>query len=124
MKQLGKHGVEGAGEVVVVVVIVAVSVLVQRGLCGGSWIRGETAGMKRRSGRKKSVRCFCWCCSPTEASLLLLFPSWYGSQEKLIDLQCRGFSERERESCVPGVVRALSCLAELFAGVRRLRLWL
>jgi hypothetical protein len=60
MKQLRKHGVEGAGEVVVVVVvvIVAVSVLVQRGLCGGSWIRGGTAGMKRRSGRKKGVALF------------------------------------------------------------------
>lgn len=58
MKQLRKHGVEGAGEVVFVVVIVAVSVLVQRGLCGGSWIRGETAGMKRRSGRKKGVALF------------------------------------------------------------------
>jgi len=59
MKQLRKHGVEGAGEVVVVVTVVAaVSVLVQRGLCSGSWIRGETAGMKRRSGRKKSVALF------------------------------------------------------------------
>jgi hypothetical protein len=58
MKQLRKHGVEGAGEVVVVFVIVAVSVLVQRGLCSGSWIRGETAGMKRRSGRKKGVALF------------------------------------------------------------------
>jgi hypothetical protein len=58
MKKLRKHGVEGAGEVVVVFVIVAVSVLVQRGLCSGSWIRGETAGMKRRSGRKKGVALF------------------------------------------------------------------
>jgi hypothetical protein len=60
MKQLRKHGVEGAGEAVVVfvVVIVAVSVLMQRGLCSGSWIRAETAGMKRRSGRKKGVALF------------------------------------------------------------------
>ncbi len=58
MKQLRKHGVEGAGEVVVVVFIVAVSVLVQRGLCSGPWIRGGTAGMKRRSGRKKGVALF------------------------------------------------------------------
>jgi hypothetical protein len=57
MKQLRKHGVEGAGEVVVVF-IVAVSVLVQRGLSSGSWIRGETAGMKRRSGRKKGLALF------------------------------------------------------------------
>jgi hypothetical protein len=32
--------------------------LVQRGLCGGPWIRGGTAGMKRRSGRKKGVALF------------------------------------------------------------------